>query len=244
MIAVKQLQKTFGKNEVLKGIDLKINKSGITILLGPNGSGKTTLLKCILGLVIPNSGDIVVEDKIVNGEFNYREKICHLPQIANFPENLTPNELINMMKDLKKGKTNEHYLVDIFDIQKELDKKMSTLSGGNRQKVNLMLSLMFDCPTIVLDEPTSGLDPLAIINLKKILKEERDKGKSILIITHIINFAEELADHVIFMLEGNIYFDGPLSLLLKEQNEKNLELAIAHILRESKITKNKALQHV
>lgn len=243
MIEIKNLQKSFGKNEVLKGIKLNIKQKGITVLLGPNGSGKTTLLKCILGLVIPDNGDIVIENQQIIGEFIYREKICHLPQIANFPENLTPNDLINMMKDLKKGKTNEDHLINIFDIEKELDKKMATLSGGNRQKVNLMLSLMFDCPIIVLDEPTSGLDPLAIINLKKILKGERDKGKTILIITHIINFAEELADHVIFMLDGNIYFDGPISLLLKEQNEKNLEMAIAHILTESKNSKNKANQH-
>jgi Cu-processing system ATP-binding protein len=238
MITLERLEKSFGKNKVLKGIDLKVKANGITTLLGPNGSGKTTLLKCLLGLVVPDNGNIILNDKKVNGEYSYRSEICHLPQIANFPDNLTPRDLINMMKDLKPGETREDYFIEVFDIEQELEKKMVTLSGGNRQKVNLMLSLMFDCPIIVLDEPTSGLDPLAIINLKKILKEEKENGKLILIITHIINFAEELTDNVIFMLDGNIYFDGHLEDLLSQEHETNLERSIANILLEAKKSKN------
>ena len=108
---------------------------------------------------------------------------------------------------------------------------MGTLSGGNKQKVNLLLSLMFDNPLLILDEPTSGLDPLAIINLKQYLRSEKEKGKLILVTTHIMSFVEELADHVIFLLEGNIYFDGSLDNLMSSHRADSLELAIAKILK-------------
>ena len=96
MIAIQQLYKSFGKNEVLKGLDLEFSNSGVTSVLGPNGSGKTTLIKCILNMVIPNSGEILFDNVSIFKHWNYRNQIGYLPQIARFPENLTVNELFNM----------------------------------------------------------------------------------------------------------------------------------------------------
>ena len=109
---------------------------------------------------------------------------------------------------------------------------MGTLSGGNRQKVNLLLAFMYDSPIIILDEPSTGLDPLALINLKKFLREEKERGKLVLINTHIISFVEELADNIVFILDGKIYFDGSQEQLLSERGENSLEYAIADILRK------------
>lgn len=235
MINIKNLYKSFGKNEVLKGITLDFQNGGITAILGPNGSGKTTLIKCLLGLVFADKGEITFKNKSTLNQFQYRNEISHLPQIARFPENLTTRELITMIKDLRKGKTREDYFIKMFGLEIELDKKMVNLSGGTRQKVNIMLALMYDNPVIILDEPSTGLDPLALINLKAYLLKEREKGKLILITTHIMSFVEEIADDIAFLLEGHVYFYGPLEELLKIEEEVNLERAIAHILTPKKV---------
>jgi len=231
MIRISNLYKSFKRNHVLKGLDLNLDQPGITALLGPNGSGKTTLIKCILGLVLPDSGQVHFEGQNIKNQFFYRNRISYLPQIARFPENLTGRELIGLMKSIRKGTTNETDLIALFELEKELDKKMTVLSGGTRQKLNLVLTFMFDSPIIILDEPSTGLDPLALICLKNYLREEKKKGKQIIIITHILSLVEALADHVAFILEGKIYYQGGLKNLIEEQKVQNLELAIANILR-------------
>lgn len=231
MININGLYKAFGKNQVLRDVNLNFEGSGITAILGPNGSGKTTLLKCFLGLTHFDDGDILFDGQTVKNQHAYRSKVSHLPQIATFPDNLTPLDLIHMIKDLREEDSNEDYFVDMFDLKPELNKKMAFLSGGNKQKVNLLLSLMFDNPLLILDEPTSGLDPVAIINLKRYLKAERSKGKLILITTHIMSFVEELADKIVFLLDGKIYFDGNTQALMLKHEADSLELAIANILQ-------------
>ena len=115
MIEVKDLYKKFGKNEVLKGIDLTIDRGGIFSVLGPNGSGKTTLIKCILGMVLPDSGQISIDGKPLKNNFKYRNEIDYLPQIANFPGNLKVSELIDMIKDLRDSKaTKDEELIDLL----------------------------------------------------------------------------------------------------------------------------------
>ncbi|HRF39492.1 MAG TPA: AAA family ATPase, partial [Saprospiraceae bacterium] len=105
------------------------------------------------------------------------------------------------------------------------------LSGGTKQKVNIVLAFMYDCPTVILDEPTSGLDPVAMIHLRELLNEAREQGKTILLSTHIMSFVEEMADEVVFLLEGKIRFRGSLQTLKEQYQEENVERAIAHILQ-------------
>ena len=231
MIAVQDLYKRFKDNLVLRGLDLDLSKSGITALLGPNGSGKTTLVKCILGMVLPDQGLVTIENEKVKGQHSYRDNISYLPQIAKFPANLTGLELINFMKGLRKGETKEKELIGLFGLDNELNKKMSVLSGGTRQKLNLVLSFMYDTPIIILDEPSTGLDPLALLQLKNYLEGEAQKGKQILIITHILSLVEALAKNVVFILDGKIYYQGGMKELIEDQDGQDLENAIANILR-------------
>ncbi|MEC8832534.1 MAG: ABC transporter ATP-binding protein, partial [Bacteroidota bacterium] len=162
-IEINNLHKKFGKNKVLKGVDLSIDQGRIYAILGPNGSGKTTLIKSILGMVIPEKGNISVLNSPIKKDWKYRKKIDYLPQIANFPPNIKVKELIRMIKDLRNSPSEEASLISLFGIQTFLDKKLSTLSGGTKQKVNIVLTFMFDSPLIILDEPTTGLDPKALI---------------------------------------------------------------------------------
>ncbi|MGC1631746.1 MAG: ABC transporter ATP-binding protein, partial [Gelidibacter sp.] len=155
MIEIKDLYKKFGKNEVLSGLNLKIGEGGIFAVLGPNGSGKTTLIKSILGMVIPNKGTVTVLGENIKTGSDYRHKIDYLPQIANFPNNLKVKELITMIKDLRGNVDLDQELISLFKLEPFLDKKLGNLSGGTKQKVNLVLTFMFDSPLVILDEPTS-----------------------------------------------------------------------------------------
>ena len=229
MISISNLHKQYAKNKVLTGVDLEIEGGGIYAVLGPNGSGKTTLIKSILGMVIPNSGDISVFDSSVKGRWQYRKEINYLPQIANFPNNLSVKELIQMIIDLRQKPSAEEQLISLLELEPFLDKKLSTLSGGTKQKVNIVLAFMFDSPLMILDEPTTGLDPASLIQLKALIQNEKSKGKTLLITSHIMQFVEEVADKIIYLLEGNIYFQGSIKELKLKTGEKDFEHAIAAI---------------
>ena len=234
MIEINNLHKKFGKNEVLKGIDLKIDSGGIFAVLGPNGSGKTTLIKSILGMVVPNLGVIKLNGNSIKKNWEYRNDIDYLPQIANFPGNLTVKELIKMIKDLRSNKkADDQRLIQLFKLQPFLDKKLNNLSGGTKQKVNLVLTFMFDSPLIILDEPTTGLDPISHIRLKELITAEKKKGKTILITSHIMSFVEEIADEIVFLLEGKIYFRGSIPELKTKTEQPDFEHAIASMLTSS-----------
>ena len=230
MVTIQNLYKNFGKNDVLKGVDLSIKDGGIFAVLGPNGSGKTTLIKSILGMVIPNKGEISVLGENIKKSSDYRHKIDYLPQIANFPSNLKVKELIKMIKDLRGNTSNDEHLIELFRLAPFLNKKLGTLSGGTKQKVNIVLTFMFDSPLIVLDEPTTGLDPISLIRLKDLIQKEKSNGKTILITSHIMSFVEEVSDEIVFLLEGQIYFKGTIQDLKTKTNQPDFEHAIASIL--------------
>lgn len=230
MITIEKLHKTFGKVQVLKELDLKIKSGGIFAVLGPNGSGKTTLIKSILGMVIPNQGTIKINGVEVLKKHEYRNDINYLPQIANFPSNLTVLELLQMIKDIRTKEANDIYLIEKFGLEPFLKQKLGNLSGGTRQKVNLVLTFMFDSQLIILDEPTTGLDPISLISLKEIITEEKEKGKTILITSHIMSFVEEISDEIVFLLDGKIHFKGNIHTLKEKTKQTNLEHAIANLL--------------
>ncbi len=233
MIEIRNLNKAFGKLPVLRGIDLSFSRPGrITAVLGPNGSGKTTLSKTILGMVIPDSGEVVINGRNIRNEWAYRSAIDYLPQIARFPENLTAGEVIDLIKDLRGGQTREQELIRLFGLEPYLDSRLHNLSGGTKQKVNLVLALMYDSPILILDEPTSGLDPVALTHFKDLLAAERARGKMILMTTHIMSLVEEVADEIVFLLDGRIYFRGTVEQVKAEQGEESLERAIAAILSQ------------
>ena len=232
MIRIKDLHKKFGSQVVLDGLDLDIEEQGIIAVLGPNGSGKTTLIKSILGMVVPEKGEIELYRESVVKRWKYRKNIDYLPQIANFPGNLKVMELITMIKDLRGKAARDRELIEFFKLEPYLDKKLNKLSGGTKQKVNLVLCFMFDSPLIILDEPTSGLDPISLLHLRDLIRQEKEKGKTILITSHIMNFVEEVADRIVFLLEGKIYFDGTVSQLKTDTKEQDFERAIANLLSE------------
>jgi len=229
-VIIQNLHKAYGKNPVLKGVDLELKPGCITAVLGPNGSGKTTLIKCLLGMVFGQEGEIVADGKEVSRSWLYRKDIGYLPQIARFPENLKVKELVGMIGDIRNQAADPAVLISLFGLEPFMNKPLRHLSGGTRQKVNILIAFMFDTKYYVLDEPTVGLDPLALIRFKELLVKEKEKGKAILMTTHMVHLVEELADEVVFILEGKVYFRGDVKALKEKHNGGNLEEAIANIL--------------
>lgn len=216
MIEFKGLVKKFGKVEVLNKLDLIIEQEGIFAILGPNGSGKTTLIKSLLGMVVPNKGDITINGLAVRNQYDYRNNINYLPQIANFPGNLSVKELIKMIRDIRMKPANDAELIELFGLSSDLDKKLAHLSGGTKQKVNLVLTFMFDSDLIILDEPTSGLDPVSawaldelIVNLKQSL------DLTVVIITHDLDSLWAITDRVAVLANQRVFAVTPINELIK-----------------------------
>ncbi len=231
MIKIKELKKSFGSLDVLKGMSLEIPQGQATGIVGPNGAGKTTLIKTILGLVKPDSGSIEVNGVTLNGNWLYRNDIGYMPQVARYPENMKVQEVLDFITGLREqDDIYREELIDQFNLRPELDKQLRTLSGGNRQKVGATLAMMFDPKLLFFDEPTAGLDPRASHKFKKRVQEEKDRGKTVIITSHIMSELEQLVDHVIFILDGEIRYYGSMSNLLTENKEERLEGAIAKMM--------------
>lgn len=235
MISVSNIEKKFGKYHVLKNISLEIKPGKITALVGPNGSGKTTIIKSMLGLVRPDNGGININGKSTLDEYHYRKHIGYMPQTASFPENLTVKEVIKMISDLRNESINiESNLAETLNLTQEMSKQIKTLSGGNKQKLSAFIALIFNPSIIILDEPTAGLDPVASNNLKQRILEERNNGKTIILTSHIMSEIEELADNILFLIDGKIVFDGEVKDLIQSTGEQKLEKAIANMMSEIK----------
>ncbi len=231
MIRINKLVKHYGKLEVLKEVSIDFNPGTITAVVGPNGSGKTTLIKTILGLVKPTAGEVIVDGKKVNGEHLYRSKIGYMPQIARYPDNLSIEEVVRMIKDIRYSNDTDHSkLAEGFNLSKELKKPFRNLSGGTKQKVSALIAFLFNPEILILDEPTSGLDPVSSSYLKDMIIREKEKGRTIILTSHNMSDIEELSTGIAFLLEGKIRFWGPTEILRNRNGTKNLERAIATMM--------------
>ena len=239
MIEIKELQKKFGKFEVLKNINLSCKKGECIALIGPNGCGKTTLIKSVLGMVLPDSGTIHFNGNSVLGEYLYREKIGYMPQIGRYPDNMTIGQIIEMIKKIRNSSDDlDEDLLHAFELEKMFDKQMRTLSGGTTQKVSAVLAFLFNPDVLILDEPTAGLDPLAAEVLKEKIIKEKEKGKLILITSHLLSELDDLITEIIFMQEGKVHFHQKVEELKTTTGEEKISKAIAKILKDKKNESN------
>jgi len=234
MIVIENISKQFGKLKVLDNVSLSCKESKCIALIGPNGSGKTTLIKSVLGMVMPDSGQIIFNGKKIINDWMYREEIGYMPQIGRYPDNMTIGQVIDMMKDIRHTSSGlDEDLIDAFELKGMYNKRMRTLSGGTRQKVSASLAFLFNPKVLILDEPTAGLDPVSSELLKEKIISEIIKGKLVLITSHILSELDDLVSEVIFMQDGKLLFHKSIEILHKETGENKLSKAIANVMMKS-----------
>lgn len=232
MITVTNVIKKFGKLAALDNVSITCNSMECIALIGPNGSGKTTLIKSMLGMVVPDSGTVLFNNKDIANDWKYRKHIGYMPQIGCYPENMTIGQVFDMMKSIRKDASIhlDEELFFEFGLDKLMDKRMRTLSGGTRQKVSATLAFLFNPDVLILDEPTAGLDPVASEILKEKIRKEKEKGKLILITSHILSELDDLVTQIIFMQDGKLKFQKSIEALRNETGEQKLSKAIATIM--------------
>lgn len=233
MIIANNVSKQFGKLKALNNISVTCVKGESIALIGPNGSGKTTLIKSILGMVVPDSGFITFNGKNILHDWLYRKDIGYMPQIGRYPENMTIGQVLGMMKDIRKKNLTgllDEELINSFGLDKIMNKRMRTLSGGTRQKVSASLAFLFNSEVLILDEPTAGLDPVASEILKEKIIREKQKGKLILITSHILSELDDLVTQIIYMQEASMIFHKSIEDLRKDTGEEKLSKAIASVM--------------
>ena len=231
MIIANNVTKQYGKLKALDNVSVKCNKGECIILIGPNGSGKTTLIKCILGMAIPDSGFITFNNKNISKDWEYRAAIGYMPQIGKYPENMTIGQVLGMMKDIRGGAhTLDEDLIASFKLNVLMNKRMGTLSGGTTQKVSAALAFLFNPAVLILDEPTAGLDPIASEIFKEKIIAEKEKGKLILVTSHVLSDLDDLVSEVIYMQDGKLCFHQSIELLREDTGEEKLARAIASIM--------------
>jgi Cu-processing system ATP-binding protein len=234
MIQIKGLQKQYGKIQALRGIDLTFDLGQVIALVGPNASGKTTLIKCLLGMVIPDGGKILFDNKLIEGDVLYKQQIGYMPQIGRYPDNMRMGYLFSMMKDLGKSRVNHGFdeeLIVAFNLKEMFAKPMRALSGGTRQKVSAALAFLFNPQVVILDEPTAGLDPLAAEILKEKIQKEKEAGKLIIVTSHIMSEVEEIADSIAYIVEGQALFFKSIAEIKSKTGEEKLGKALFHMLQ-------------
>jgi len=234
MIEIQNISKYFGKFAALKELNLTLNQGECIALIGPNGCGKTTLIKSILGMVLPQKGNILFDKKNIKNDIRYRNQIGYMPQIGRYPENMTIGQVIEMIQGIRNtSHPIDKELYDKFELEKILHKKMRTLSGGTTQKVSATLAFMFPSKVLILDEPTAGLDPIASEILKNKILDAKNKGCLVLITSHLLSELEDIVSQIIFMQEGNLIFHKNTEELKKDTGQETIAKSIIHLLKQN-----------
>lgn len=218
MLKVKHLKKSFGNNNVLKDINFSVNEKDIVAIVGPSGSGKSTLLRCLNMIEVPSSGKILFEgNDLTNKDVNLpkmREKIGMVFQQFNLFEHLSvlDNLMLAPVKLKKMGvgsaKRKAMMLLDMIGLKDKANSYPSSLSGGQKQRVAIIRTLMMEPDIILFDEPTSALDPLMVNEVLDLIKVVAKEGKTMIIVSHEMNFVKSIATRVLFLDKGKLVFDG------------------------------------
>lgn len=237
MIRIDNVSKRFGRLTVLNNVSLELLPGKSYALVGPNGSGKTTLIKSILGMVLPGEGEILFGSVSIKNDWKYRNHIGYMPQIGRYPENMTIGQVMDMMKNIRKEAAGpDEELITAFKLHRLYDKRMHTLSGGTRQKVSAALAFLFNPPVLILDEPTAGLDPVSVEILKEKVLREKEKGKLMIVSSHILSDLDELTTDMVYLFEGQVQFNDSIAVLKAKTSEAKLGKAMAAMISRNQLS--------
>ncbi|MBQ3062181.1 MAG: amino acid ABC transporter ATP-binding protein [Clostridia bacterium] len=244
MIQIKNIHKAFGDNQVLKGVALSVNKGEVVAVLGPSGSGKTTMLRCINFLVTADRGELTIGDMTVDMHSASKEEILQIRrktamvfQTYNLFKNKTALENITegliIVQGMEKEKAEQigRDLLAKVGLADRADSYPSQLSGGQQQRIGIARALALNPEVILFDEPTSALDPELVGEVLDVIKQVAQEGRTMIIVTHEISFAADVADHVVLMDGGHIIEEGTAEQVLKNPKNERTRRFLARILR-------------
>lgn len=231
MIEVKNLEKSFGKNHVLRGINETINEGEVVCIIGPSGSGKSTFLRCLNLLEEPTSGEVILDGEKINAPDRdidkIREKLGMVFQNFNlFPhmsvlDNITLAPIKVKGQERSEAEAEARRLLDVVGLLDKAEAYPSSLSGGQKQRVAIARALAMKPEIMLFDEPTSALDPEMVGEVLAVMKQLAEDGMTMVIVTHEMGFAREVADRVLFIDEGVILEQGtPEEIFGNPQNER------------------------
>lgn len=239
MIQIQHLNKSFGSQNVLNDISLTVNEGEVVCLIGASGSGKSTLLRCVNLLETPNSGSIVVDDVDITTSFNideYRTRVGMIFQSFNlFPHlNVLKNCTLAQIKVLKRS-VKEAESIALENLRKVgmLDfasMNVTKLSGGQKQRVAIARALCMNPKVLLLDEPTSALDPELVGEVLDVIKELAQSGLTMLIVTHEMSFAKDVADKIVFMDQGVVVEAAHPSVLFNSPTHERTKAFLARVV--------------
>lgn len=245
MLEINNVHKAFHKNEVLKGVSIKVNKGDVVVILGPSGSGKTTFLRCINFLEKADAGEIVFDNQgILFSEAtkkeinNIRKKTAFVFQNYNLFQNKTALEnvtegLIIARKVPKQEAINiAKRALDKVGLSDKYDYYPSKLSGGQQQRVGIARAIAVNPEVILFDEPTSALDPELIGEILTVMKTLASEGITMIVVTHEMSFAQDVANHIVFMDGGVIVEEGPPEIIFKQPKEERTRQFLRRIIND------------
>lgn len=238
MIEIKKLYKSYGDNEVLKGIDQKVSEAEVLCIVGPSGSGKSTMLRCINLLEVPTSGEVYIDGELVTSQNinEIRTKMGMVFQNFNLFPHMTVLENVTCAPINVKGvsKTDAEAKAMELLTRVGLDNKANayprSLSGGQQQRVAIARALAMDPEIMLFDEPTSALDPEMVGEVLDVMKDLAKEGLAMIVVTHEMGFAKEVADKVIFMDEGVIVEQGTPEEVLVNPSEERTKNFLSKVL--------------
>ena len=217
MIEIKNVSKSYdGKKKALDDVSFKINNGEIFAFIGHNGAGKTTMIKSIIGILNFDEGDILINDKSIKKEpIECKKMMAYVPDNPDLYENMKAINFINFICDMyevSEEDRKERILKysKLFEIDDKLNDDISSFSHGMKQKVAIIASLAHDPDILIMDEPFVGLDPKAVYDMKEIMKEMVNNGKTIFFSTHILDVAEKICDRVAIIKDGRIVKVGKM----------------------------------
>lgn len=235
MLEIKDIHKNFGKTKVLKGVDLNVSEKDIVVIIGPSGSGKSTLLRVINELEKPNKGQIIFEGKAVTNVDEYRKKVGMVFQHFNLFPHLTVLDNLILAPVKLKIKNKEDAIIEARKLLKDVglsDKENtypSNLSGGQKQRIAIIRTLMMDPKIILFDEPTSALDPEMVEEVLELMKKLAKDGMTMIVVSHEMKFAREVATKMIFMVDGKIEEEGTPNQIFEHPKSDRLKEFISKI---------------
>lgn len=238
MIEIKKLYKSYGDNEVLKGIDQTVSEAEVLCIVGPSGSGKSTMLRCINLLEVPTSGEVYIDGKLVTSQNinEIRTKMGMVFQNFNLFPHMTVLENVTCAPINVKGVSKADAEAKAMELLTRvgLDNKANayprSLSGGQQQRVAIARALAMDPEIMLFDEPTSALDPEMVGEVLDVMKDLAKEGLAMIVVTHEMGFAKEVADKVIFMDEGVIVEQGTPEEVLVNPSEERTKNFLSKVL--------------